>query len=84
MLHDAPLSTVLLPERLQPQLTPLPGSYGAAQFYMLDDKTGILALGSLSDKSYDNFMDGLYHGLLSLKSAGATRLLVDIVSLVTL
>ncbi|TFK73533.1 hypothetical protein BDN72DRAFT_761661 [Pluteus cervinus] len=78
MLHDTPLSTVLLPEHLQPTLTPLPGSYGAAQFHMLDNKTGIIVLGSLSDKSYDNFMSGLYHGLLSLKSAGGTQLLIDV------
>lgn len=78
---DTPLSNVVLPTPLQPILPPLNGSLGVGQFYMLKDgKTGVLALGSFSDADFDKMQQGLLEGLLSLKSAGATQLVVDVVS----
>ncbi|KAF9560741.1 hypothetical protein CPC08DRAFT_636240 [Agrocybe pediades] len=79
MLDDTPLSNVALPPVLAPSLPSVSGSYGAAQFYMAKDgKTGILALGSFSDGSYDRFLNALLEGLLSLKAKGATQLIVDV------
>lgn len=80
MLDDTPLINVALPPTLRPTLPAVDGSYGAAQFYMANDqKTGILALGSFSDGNYDNFLNALLNGLLSLKSRGATQLIIDVV-----
>ncbi|KAF9009968.1 hypothetical protein BDQ17DRAFT_1234948 [Cyathus striatus] len=79
MLDTSPLSDVTLPPGLQPSLTPANGSRNAAQFYLLKDgKTGVLALGSFSDSSLDDFQNSLLQGLLSLKSAGAAQLIVDV------
>lgn len=81
MLDTSPLSNVVLPPTLQPSLTPVNGSRSVAQFYILNDgKTGILALGSFSDTDFNTFLDGMLQGLLSLKSQGATQLIVDLVS----
>lgn len=80
MLDTSPLSNVGLPPVLQPALSPLPESRNAAQFYMLEDgKTGVLALGSFSDVSFSGLQNSLLQGTLSLKSHGATQLVVDVV-----
>ena len=48
MLDTTPISDIALPPGLQPT-SPVNGSSGVAQFYMLDDKiTGVLALGSFA------------------------------------
>lgn len=81
MLDTSPLSDVVLPPTLQPSLTPVNGSRSVAQFYILNDKkTGVLALGSFSDTDFNTFLNGMLQGLLSLKSQGATQLIVDVVS----
>lgn len=79
ILDTSPLSNVVLPPELTPR-GPVPGSSNAAQFYMLDDgKTGVLALGSFSDNDFYGFLGTLLQGLLNLRSAGATQLVVDVV-----
>lgn len=51
-----------------------------AQFYLLDDDvTGVLALGSFADDSYEVLLDTLLNGLVDLKKRGAKRLIVDVV-----
>uniref|UniRef100_A0A0W0FIA0 Uncharacterized protein n=1 Tax=Moniliophthora roreri TaxID=221103 RepID=A0A0W0FIA0_MONRR len=78
MLDDTPLTNVVLPQELQPTSPPLEGSFGVGAFYMLDDKTGILALGSFSGADFDVMQQGLLDGLVGLKSKGAERLIVDV------
>jgi hypothetical protein len=79
-LDDTPLTNVDLPPTLKPALPAVKGSRSVSQFYLLDDKkTGVLALGSFSDTVYDEFLRGLLEGLLTLKSEGATQLIVDVV-----
>ncbi|KAG5641475.1 hypothetical protein DXG03_005115 [Asterophora parasitica] len=79
ILDTQPLSDVVLPPTLAPGLPAAPGSRNAAQFYLLKDgKTGVLALGSFSDSNYDAFLNSLLQGLVSLKSQGATQLVVDV------
>jgi hypothetical protein len=81
MLDTSPLSDVTLPPVLQPGLSPELGSRNSAQFYMLKDgKTGVLALGSFSDSSFSGLQNSLLQGTLSLKSKGATQLVVDVAS----
>ena len=54
--------------------------YSVAQFYILnDDITGVLALGSFSAKNFTAFGMSLLAGLQELKTAGAERLIVDVV-----
>ncbi|TEB34122.1 hypothetical protein FA13DRAFT_1753769 [Coprinellus micaceus] len=78
-LDDTPLTNVDLPPTLKPALPAVKGSRSVSQFYLLDDKkTGVLALGSFSDTVYDEFLRGLLEGLLTLKSEGATQLIVDV------
>lgn len=78
-LDSSPLSDVVLPPTLQPPATPLNGSFGVGQFFMQSDgKTGVLALGSFSGADFDVMENGLITGLLSLKSLGATQLIVDV------
>jgi hypothetical protein len=85
MLDDTPLQNVFLPPALTPA-APLNGTnLGIGQFYMLSDKkTGVLALGSFSGVAYETLMSGLLAGLLQLKSLGASRLIVDVVSAILL
>jgi len=45
-----------------------------------DGKTGVMALGSFSDSSFNALLLGMLNGLVSLKSLGATQLIVDVVS----
>lgn len=78
---ESALTDVVLPPTLQPALVPVSGSLNVAQFYLSKDKkTGILALGSFSDSSYNSFLQALLDGLLELKALGATQLIVDVVS----
>ncbi|KAG5633834.1 hypothetical protein DXG03_006612, partial [Asterophora parasitica] len=80
ILDNQPLSDIVLPPALAPGLPAAPGSRNAAKFYLLKDgKTGVLALGSFSDSSYDAFLNSLLQGLVSLISQGATQLVVDVV-----
>lgn len=75
------MQDVVLPPVLAPQ-SPLDGSSGVAQFYLLDDKkTGVLALGSFSANSFSGLQKALLDGLVNLKSQGASQLIVDVVSL---
>ena len=79
ILDASPLTNVLLPPELKPGLPAAGGSRNAAQFYLLKDgKTGVLALGSFSDTDYFPFLNSLLEGLNSLKSQGATQLIVDV------
>ncbi|CAE6419408.1 unnamed protein product [Rhizoctonia solani] len=76
LVADGPLFDVTLPSRLTPP-TPIVGS-GALQFYMLDDnKTAVLALGSFSG-DFAGVQKGILDGINTVKSKGATRLLVDV------
>lgn len=80
ILDTAPLSDVTLPPTLLPKLSPLGGSRNSAQFYLAKDgKTGVLALGSFSDSSFTGLLTSLLGGLKSLKDAGATQLIIDVV-----
>jgi hypothetical protein len=55
-------------------------SYSVTQFYILKDNiTGVLALGSFSAKNFTAFGISLLTGLQELKTAGAERLIVDVV-----
>ncbi|KAL0959829.1 hypothetical protein HGRIS_011506 [Hohenbuehelia grisea] len=77
-MDGSPLSDVVLPPGLTPP-SPVNGSLNAAQFYLLaDGKTGVLALGSFSDNSFEDLFNALLNGLLNLKSLGATQLVVDV------
>ncbi|KAH9478024.1 Peptidase S41 family protein ustP [Psilocybe cubensis] len=79
MLDTSPPSDVVLPPGLQPSLPAINGSRSVSQFYMLKDgKTGVMALGSFSDSDFNTFLLGMLQGLLSLKSLGATQLIVDV------
>ena len=81
ILDTAPPSDVVLPPVLQPSLPAVNGSRSVSQFYMLKDgKTGVMALGSFSDSDFNTFLLGMLNGLVSLKSLGATQLIVDMVS----
>ena len=78
-LNDAPQSDIVLPPPLQP-LNPVSGT-GVAEFFLLNDsKTGVLALGSFEEAEQDPFLTTLLTGLQTLVSAGATQLIVDVVS----
>jgi hypothetical protein len=80
MLDTAPPSNIVLPPVLQPSLPAVKGSQNVTQFYMLNDgKTGVMALGSFSDSDFNAFLLGMLNGLASLKSLGATQLIVDVV-----
>lgn len=80
ILDTAPLSDVTLPPALLPKLSPLGGSRNSAQFYLgMDGKTGVLALGSFSDSSFSGLLTSLLTGLKSLRDAGATQLVIDVV-----
>ncbi|KAF5324377.1 hypothetical protein D9619_011355 [Psilocybe cf. subviscida] len=79
MLDTSPPSDVVLPPTLVPGLPTLNGSRTVQQFYMLKDgKTGVMALGSFSDDDFNAFLLGMLTGLQSLKSLGATQLIVDV------
>ncbi|KAF8198537.1 hypothetical protein BJ912DRAFT_1074631 [Pholiota molesta] len=79
MLDTSPPSDVVLPPTLAPSLPAINGSASVTQFYLLDDKkTGVMALGSFSDNNFDAFLIGMLTGLRSLKSLGATQLIVDV------
>ncbi|KAI0074081.1 hypothetical protein K474DRAFT_1602120 [Panus rudis PR-1116 ss-1] len=78
ILDSTPLQDVVLP----PTLTPggqVNGSNGVAEGFLLDDKiTGVFALGSFSANSFDGLEQAMLDTLVSLKNAGATRLIVDV------
>lgn len=78
-MDHAPIPNVDLPLTLQPPSS-LPGSGGtAARFYLLKDRvTGVLALGSFLDVSYEALLESLYTGLVDLKERGAKRLVIDV------
>ena len=79
MLETTPLQDISLPPGLTPTSN-INGSSGVSQFFLLDDgKTGVLALGSFSENSFDGFETTLITGLTNLKNAGATQLIVDVV-----
>ena len=79
MLDTTPIMDVVLPPELTPPLEPVEG-FWVGQFYVLSDgTTGVLALGSFSGAGLDEMIQGLYDGLLELKSRGAERLIVDVV-----
>ena len=80
ILDGLPLTDIDLPESLQPNMSALNQSYSVAQFYILKDNiTGVLALGSFSAKNFTIFGKSLLAGLQGLKTAGAERLIVDVV-----
>ncbi|KAI0792260.1 hypothetical protein C8Q75DRAFT_792008 [Abortiporus biennis] len=78
LVDSSPPLDVVLPPALTP-INPVAGSSGVAQFFMLNDNiTGVLALGSFSANSFDGLEQAMLSGLQSLKSAGATQLIVDV------
>ncbi|KAI0092111.1 hypothetical protein BDY19DRAFT_884514 [Irpex rosettiformis] len=78
ILDTTPLLDVALPPTLVPG-APVAGSSGVSEFHILaDKKTGVLALGSFSDSSFDKFEQTLLTGLQNLKAGGATQLIVDV------
>ncbi|CAL1699095.1 unnamed protein product [Somion occarium] len=78
ILDSTPLQDVVLPPVLTPQ-GEVPGGNGVAQFFLLDDgKTGVLALGSFSANSFDGLERAMLTGLVNLKAAGASQLIVDV------
>ncbi len=80
MLDTTPPQDIALPPGLAP-VNPVNGSAGVSEFHLLDDgKTGVLALGSFSENSFDQFEQTLLTGLTNLKNMGATQLIVDVVS----
>ncbi len=80
MMDTSPPSDIVLPPTLTPALPILSGSQNVTQFFMLKDgKTGVMALGSFSDTDFNDFLLGMLSGLQSLKSQGATQLIVDVV-----
>ena len=80
MMDTSPPSDIVLPPTLTPALPILSGSQNVTQFFMLKDgKTGVMALGSFSDTNFNNFLLGMLSGLQTLKSQGATQLIVDVV-----
>jgi len=84
ILDSLPLTDIDLPEHLQPNIPALNQSYSVAQFYILKDNiTGVLALGSFSAKNFTTFGISLLNGLQQLKTAGAERLIVDVVGTFT-
>jgi hypothetical protein len=79
MMDDVPPGDILLPAALTPQGN-LSTSNNVTQFFFLpDNKTGVLALGSFDDDDFDLFEMTLLNGLMDLKSRGAAQLIVDIV-----
>ncbi|KAJ7072240.1 hypothetical protein C8F01DRAFT_1044732 [Mycena amicta] len=78
LVDASPLWDVELPEELLPALPALNQSYSVAQFYLLDNSTGVLALGSFSAANFTAFMESLLDGLAELKALGASRLIVDV------
>lgn len=74
------MTNVVLPPGLQPAGEPLEGSFGVGSFYDLDEKTGVLALGSFSGADFEAMQAGLLQGLVGLKAKGKTQLIVDVVS----
>lgn len=79
MLDTTPPQDIALPPGLAP-VNPMSGSTGVSEFHLLaDGKTGVLALGSFSENSFDKFEQTLLTGLTNLKTAGATQLIVDVV-----
>ena len=80
VLDGLPLTDIDLPEYLQPNMPALNQSYSVAQFYILKDNvTGVLALGSFMAENFTVFGMSLLAGLQELKTAGAERLIVDVV-----
>ncbi|KAF7428583.1 hypothetical protein PC9H_007809 [Pleurotus ostreatus] len=79
LLDSMPLSDVALPTGLRPPLAAVNGSSGVSQFYMMkDNSTGVLVLGSFSSSSFSGLQKSLLRGLLELRGAGASRLIVDV------
>jgi hypothetical protein len=79
---DVSSASILLPPSLRPKLKPTNESRGAVQFYLLKDgKTGVLVLSAFEDEDTPAFLKSLLEGLESLKSQGATRLILDLVCL---
>ncbi|KAH9932970.1 uncharacterized protein B0H18DRAFT_870866 [Fomitopsis serialis] len=82
-LVDASLAlNIELPSEMAPS-SPLKGSSGVSQFYMLnatvtDTPTGVLMLGSFSASSFDDLQSSLLIGLQNLKEKGAEQLIVDV------
>ena len=70
---------ILLPPGMAPAGN-LSTSQNVTQFFFLNDnKTGILALGSFDDSDFNTFEQVLLNGLMDLKNRGATQLIIDIV-----
>ncbi|TFY58144.1 hypothetical protein EVJ58_g6598 [Rhodofomes roseus] len=82
-LFDASMAqNIELPAEMTPS-SPLNGSSGVAQFYMLnasvtDAPTGVLMLGSFSASSFNELQSSLLDGLKNLKTEGAEQLIVDV------
>ncbi|KAF9813253.1 hypothetical protein IEO21_05688 [Rhodonia placenta] len=78
LLDATPQQDVELPPELTPS-SPLNGSAGVAQFYMLNDtETGVLVLGSFAESAFNVLQESLLVGLLELRERGANRLIVDV------
>lgn len=71
---------IVLPPSLKPSLPPLGESYKDIQFYVLEDKTGVLVMGSFDGYSEDSIKCKLYQGLQKMRGMGVEKLIIDLVS----
>jgi hypothetical protein len=79
IIDKGPASGIDLPKEYQPSLPSTPGSKGVIKSYLLADGiTGVMFVGSFSPDDFDAFMADTVSAVTALKSAGATRLLIDL------
>lgn len=78
---DVRPTEIILPQTLQPVLQPLPeGSHKNTQFYVLEDKTGVLVIGSFDGYKEENTKCYLLQGLQKMRELGVDKLIIDVVS----
>lgn len=70
---------IILPPSLKPSLPPLGESYKDTQFYVLEDKTGVLVMGSFDGYSEDSIKCKLFQGLQKMRGMGVEKLIIDLV-----
>ncbi|KAF8497585.1 hypothetical protein F5888DRAFT_1794404 [Russula emetica] len=74
-----PSDAIELPSQFQPSLPPINGKARDMVSYLLPDNvTGVLFVGSFQDADIGGFQDDVVTTIISLKVAGATRLLIDL------
>ncbi len=65
---------------MKPNLSPLAESYKDTQFYVLEDKTGVLVIGSFEGYSENSIKCKLFQGLNKMREMGVEKLIIDLVS----